>query len=115
MQGSNSLHSIRKFSPDTLLGQRHFYIVCGDRHWQYHAIDPSGIEEFSCGALVDANSRLGRKSGDPQSTDPEGLIRQPYLQDPRSGGYLAIEVTDGKLTFTWRDEHGVELHRTVKE
>ena len=97
------------------LDRRHFYLVCGDRHWQYHAIDPTGLEEFSCGALVDANSRLGRKSGDPKSTDPEGLIRQPYLQSPRSGGYLAIEAAAGKLIFTWRDEHGVELHREVKE
>lgn len=96
------------------LDRRHFYLVCGDRHWQYHAIDPSGIEEFSCGALVDANSRLGRKPGDPASTDPEGLIRQAYSQDPRSGGFLMIEALPGKLTFTWHDEHGEVLHRTEK-
>jgi len=45
---------------------KNFYIVCGDRHWQYHSIHPSGFEEFSCGALVDANSRLGRNPGDPR-------------------------------------------------
>lgn len=99
---------------ETGLDQNHFYIVCGDRHWQYHAVDPSGIEEFSCGALVDANSRLGRKAGDPASTDPEGLIQQPYLQDPRSGGFLEIEVANGILKFTWRDELGVELHSATK-
>ncbi len=99
---------------ETGLDQEHFYIVCGDRHWQYHSVDPSGIEEFSCGALVDANSRLGRKPGDPKSTDPEGLIQQPYYQDPRSGGFLEIEAAPGKLTFTWRDEHGEQLHQTVK-
>ncbi|MBN1294790.1 MAG: alkaline phosphatase D family protein, partial [Candidatus Latescibacteria bacterium] len=37
---------------------KNFYLICGDRHWQYHAVHPSGFEEFSCGALVDANSRL---------------------------------------------------------
>jgi len=36
--------------------KRNFYFVCGDRHWQYHAVDPSGFEEFSCGALVDART-----------------------------------------------------------
>lgn len=43
--------------------EKNFYVVCGDRHWQYHAVHPSGVEEFSCGALVDANSRLGRSPG----------------------------------------------------
>ncbi|MDF1858867.1 MAG: alkaline phosphatase D family protein [Verrucomicrobiales bacterium] len=105
---------------ETGLDQKHFYIVCGDRHWQYHAIHPTGIEEFSCGALLDANSRLGRKPGDPESTDPEGLIRQEYVQDERSGGFLQIEVQPAKgegnprLQFSWRDEHGKELHSTVK-
>ncbi len=28
--------------------KRNFFIVCGDRHWQYHAVDSTGIEEFSC-------------------------------------------------------------------
>ncbi|MFT5469909.1 MAG: alkaline phosphatase D, partial [Verrucomicrobiales bacterium] len=97
------------------LDQKHFYIVCGDRHWQYHAIHPTGIEEFSSGSLLDANSRLGRKPGDAESTDPDGLIKQPYSQDPRSGGFLTIEVSAGKLAFTWRDEHGETLHATTKE
>lgn len=103
------------------LDQKHFYIVCGDRHWQYLSVDSTGIEEFSCGALVDANSRLGRKPGDPKSTDPEGLIKQPYYQNPRSGGFLVITQnpsSDGKgatLEFSWRDEKGVVLHTTVKE
>ncbi len=51
--------------------ERDFYIVCGDRHWQYHSIRPDGFEEFSSGALVDGNARLGRKPGDPMSTDPD--------------------------------------------
>ena len=57
---------------ETGIAEKGFYIICGDRHWQYHSIDPSGIEEFSTGALIDVNSRLGRKPGDPKSTDPEG-------------------------------------------
>ena len=52
------------------LDQQGFHVICGDRHWQYHAMDSTGLEEFSCGALVDANSRLGRLPGDPAGTDP---------------------------------------------
>lgn len=102
------------------LDKKHFYIVCGDRHWQYHSLHPTGLEEFSCGALVDANSRLGRKPGDPKSTDPKGLIKQPYYQSPRSGGYLQVDVAPAKgkspatLTFTWYDEHGKQLHQHRK-
>ncbi|MDA0591399.1 MAG: sulfatase-like hydrolase/transferase [Planctomycetota bacterium] len=98
---------------------RNFYLVCGDRHWQYRSIHPSGVEEFSCGALVDPNSRLGRLPGDPASTDPDGLIKQPYAQSERSGGFLQIESARSEagepiLTFQFRDEHGVVLHRHQK-
>lgn len=105
----------------TGIAQKNFYLVCGDRHWQYHALHPSGIEEFSCGALVDANSRLGRAPGDPASTDPDGLIKQLYTQKERSGGFLAVETvpaassSPSKLTFTFHDEHGAVLHRHTKE
>ncbi|MAS96731.1 MAG: alkaline phosphatase [Verrucomicrobiales bacterium] len=105
---------------ETGLDKKNFYIVCGDRHWQYHSVDSTGIEEFSCGALVDANARLGREPGDPASTDPDGLIKQPYMQNPASGGFLFIETIpgdtpkDSHLVFSWRDEHGEELYRTEK-
>nr|WKN38460.1 alkaline phosphatase D family protein [Tunicatimonas sp. TK19036] len=97
---------------------KNFYIICGDRHWQYHAINPDGIEEFSTGALVDGNSRLGRKAGDPESTDPEGLIQQPYLQPEASGGFLKVTITPQtqgvQATFTHYDENGVILYEHQK-
>ncbi|MCF6313241.1 MAG: alkaline phosphatase D family protein [Verrucomicrobiales bacterium] len=107
------------FLKDSGIDKKGFFIICGDRHWQYHSVDSSGLEEFSCGALIDANSRLGRKPGDPKSTDAKGLIKQPYYQTPRSGGYLMVEVkptgkTNAKLKVTWHDEHGEILHTTEK-
>jgi len=105
---------------ETGIAGQNFYLVCGDRHWQYHSVHPTGLEEFSCGALVDANSRPGRKPGDPKSTDPDGLIKQPYLQDPPSGGFLEIEsvpaadTAPAALTFRFRDEHGTVLHELRK-
>ena len=101
---------------ETGIDRQNFYIICGDRHWQYHSVHPTGIEEFSCGALVDANSRLGRLPGDPQSTDPKALIKQPYYQTTRSGGFLMVKVapTGDKqpaiLTFVFYDERGKVLH-----
>jgi alkaline phosphatase/alkaline phosphatase D len=95
-----------------------FFIICGDRHWQYHSIHPSGVEEFACGALVDANSRLGRKPGSPLSTDPEATIRQVYAQSEPSGGFLMVSVTPhdatATLRFTYFDERGKVLHEAQK-
>lgn len=101
--------------------KKNLYVVCGDRHWQYHAINPSGFEEFSCGALVDANAVEGTKSGDPRSTDPEGKINQVYLQGEISGGFLKISIKPStqanKATadFSFYDENGELLYRNVKE
>lgn len=100
--------------------KKNFYILCGDRHWQYHAKHPSGFEEFSCGALVDANSRLGRKPGDPKSTDPEARIIQFYTQVEKSGGFMKITVLPeyqkkkAKISFTFFDEFGNQLYSHEK-
>ena len=106
---------------DNSFDKKGFYIVCGDRHWQYHSIDISGFEEFSCGALVDANSRIGRKPGDPKSTDPEDTIKQPYCMQKASGGFLLITVEPGenggcpKAHFDFYNENGMELYSHTKE
>lgn len=32
-------------------------VFCGDRHWQYHSVDPAtGIEEFDCGPASDEHA-----------------------------------------------------------
>ena len=100
---------------------KHFYIVCGDRHWQYHARHPKGIEEFSSGALVDNNARAGRMSGDPKSTDPHAKIIQYYIQGtPKeaSGGFLNVKVKPEdkpELHFLYYDENGSLLYSTIKK
>ena len=102
-----------------LLGKG-LYLVCGDRHWQYHSIDPSGFEEFSSGALVDANSRLGVKPGAPRGTDPEAKIQQPYTSREPSGGFLNIVIEPGEAgktataRFDFYDENGTLLHTVQK-
>ena len=100
---------------------KNFYILCGDRHWQYHAKHPSGFEEFSSGALVEANSRLGVKAGSPKSTDPEGKIRQYYcqLEGKPSAGFLMVTVSPKKdgaeAIFEFYDEHGNLAYSHTKD
>ncbi len=104
------------FLKENGLDQQNFFMVCGDRHWQYHALDSTGFEEFSCGALVDANSRLGRMPGDPAGTDPRGLIKHLHVQTKRSGGFLMItcnpssESGPARLSFEFFDELGQPLY-----
>ncbi len=101
--------------------EKNFYFVCGDRHWQYHSKHPSGFEEFSTGALVDANARKGRDPGDPGSTDPNGEIEQIYTYQEPTGGFLMVTVapTDDRSSafadFSFYDELGTKLHGVRKE
>ncbi|MBN2269999.1 MAG: alkaline phosphatase D family protein [Sedimentisphaerales bacterium] len=100
---------------DNRFDKKNFYICCGDRHWQYHAIHPGGFEEFSCGSIVEENSRLGVKAGDPKSTDPQDKIKQPYcVLEPIKpyAGFLIVTVTPGDtknvpiVEFALYDEDG---------
>ena len=82
-----------------------FMTFCGDRHWQYHSIHPSGVEEFACGALNDENARLGIAPGSKNGSDPEGRIVQPYLYTEPTGGFLHVRVTAVGQTATLQVEH----------
>ena len=97
---------------------KHFYIICGDRHWQYYSVDPTGVEEFSTGAIIDENSRMGRAPGDPLGNDPKALIKQPYTSKEPSGGYLKVTIQPGatpKALFRFYDEFGTELYAVTKD
>jgi alkaline phosphatase/alkaline phosphatase D len=97
-----------------------FYILCGDRHWQYHSIDPTGLEEFSCGAIIDQNSRPGRLPGDPASTDPAGLLDVPFIQDETNwgGGFLLVDMSAAggipTLDFRFYDKTGSLRYSVLK-
>ncbi|MEM7014365.1 MAG: DUF6807 family protein, partial [Verrucomicrobiota bacterium] len=92
-----------------------FLAMCGDRHWQFHSIHPSGVEEFGCGALNDENAISGIQPGDPRSTDPDGLIKQPFIYPEPTGGFLhVISRENGSLRIEFRDDQGKELYAVEK-
>ena len=92
------------------------FVLNGDRHWQYHSVHPSGLEEFGSGAFVAQNARQGREPGDPESTDPEGLIDQPYIQEVPTGGFLHVTAEASEaggrpsILFAHYDERGRLLY-----
>lgn len=96
-----------------------FMTICGDRHWQYHSIHPSGVEEFACGALNDENARLGVPPGSKKGTDPESRIKQPYLYTEPTGGFLHVRLApEGKggarLVLEHRDDTGKIMNTVIK-
>jgi alkaline phosphatase/alkaline phosphatase D len=89
-------------------------LICGDRHWQYHSIHPSGIEEFACGALNDENSRMGVVPGAKNGSDPDALIKQPYTSATPQGGFLQITAAADQLTLEHFDSRGDSLNRVTR-
>jgi alkaline phosphatase D len=74
--------------------------VCGDRHWQYHSVDPeSGLHEFGCGAASDEHA-----GGTP------GLDPQLHKFHRVLGGFLKIESNGPQLTLTHCDVKGQPVH-----
>ncbi|MEM7773528.1 MAG: alkaline phosphatase D family protein [Cyanobacteria bacterium P01_A01_bin.37] len=108
-----------KWLNDQGFQQGEVFIVCGDRHWQYHSIHPFGFDELSCGALLDANSRGGRRPGESDSTDPDGTIQQPYLQTKKSGGFLSVSVQPttadaASITFDFFNRSGESNYQLTR-
>lgn len=97
-------------------GVKNVMSFCGDRHWQYHSVHPSGFEEFSCGALNDENAIRGEKPGGKNTTDPEGLIDQRFLYPEPTGGFLQVSVGGDPaiLRIAFVDDEGTVLYETSK-
>jgi len=84
-----------------LLADTGALVVCGDRHWQYHSIDPdSGLQEFACGPASDEHAG-GFRPGDQAAW-------QPYLRI--AGGFLSIEVRGDAATLRHHDVDGAVVY-----
>lgn len=100
--------------------KKNFYIICGDRHWQYHSVRPDGFEEFCSGTFVNQNARAGRAPGDPKSTDPNALITAQYIQlkNNISGGFIKVEIAEKDniptAIFNFYNTRGEKLYSAEK-
>jgi alkaline phosphatase D len=60
-----------------------FFVVCGDRHWQYHSVHPvTGVREFSVGAASD--SHAGGTPGENPAYHRFHRVK---------GGFLSVQLT----------------------
>jgi alkaline phosphatase D len=82
------------------------FIINGDRHWQYHSVDPdSGLQEFSVGTLSDGNA-----GGSP------GENPQYHRFHRVKGGFLSVALTGTarapKLVFRHHSITGEVVYRS---
>lgn len=71
-----------------------FFVICGDRHWQYHSVHPAtGLHEFSVGPASDKHAQ--------GSTGFDPVYHRFHRVD---GGFLsvALERIDGKNSIAFR-------------
>ncbi len=78
-------------------GLKNVYVITGDRHWQYHSVDPkTGLHEFSCGPASDEHA-----AGSP------GEDKTYHRFHRVQGGYAWMDVSaDGSAVFELRDVEG---------
>ncbi len=77
-----------------------FFVICGDRHWQYHSVHPrTGLNEFGTGAASDAHA--GGTPGENKKIHRFHRVR---------GGFLSVAVTgagrDCAIVFKHHDVNG---------
>ena len=85
------------------------FVICGDRHWQYHSIDPATkVEEFGCGAASDSHA-----AGTP------GEDKRIHKFHRVLGGFLALSVkpegSRSSLTIEHRDVRGKTVYGRTYE
>lgn len=86
-----------------------FFVICGDRHWQYHSVHPeTGLREFSVGAASDEHA------GGSPSENPK------YHRFHRvKGGFLSTTLrrtgTKSTILFQHRDVNGGVVHEWSAE
>jgi alkaline phosphatase D len=81
-------------------------LMNGDRHWQYHSVDPeTGLNEFGCGAVSDSHSVM--------PSGGEDLKYHRFLR--AKGGFVTCRVdhSDKTLVVQHHDVHGNVVNRSL--
>ena len=89
-----------------------FFVICGDRHWQYHSVHPeTGVQEFSAGPASNEHA-----SGSP-GYDPkfhkfhrvQGGFLAATLKREGAKSRILFEHRDvtGKVAYSWNAERTV--------
>lgn len=83
---------------------KNFFVVCGDRHWQYHSVHPqTGLHEFGTGA-----------ASDPHAGGTPGEDRTYHRFHRVKGGFVSVTVrrlnNTSTILFRHHDVMGAVVH-----
>jgi alkaline phosphatase D len=93
-EGNEFRHWVRDHLPNN------FFVVGGDRHWQYHSVHPeSGMHEFGCGPVSDRHA-----SGSP------GFDAEYHRFHELQGGFLSVAIKDGRIIFRHHNVRGETVY-----
>jgi len=95
-----------------------YFINC-TKQQQFHSLDFTGFEEFSCGTFLPANFRKENFSPDSLSANLAEKIVFPYIQNEASAGFLIInsdrdEYNSPVLLFRFFDDQKKLLYAVKK-
>lgn len=87
---------------------KNLILITGDRHWQYHSVDPqTGLEEYGCGPASDAHA-----GGSP------GFDRLYHRFHRVGGGFLSVTVepkgADSSIAIRYHDVDGEVVYEQVQ-
>lgn len=81
-------------------------VINGDRHWQYHSVDPvTGLNEFGCGPASDSHA------GGFSEKNREASQRFLRIK----GGYVSVRVDGGKAELAHHTVDGEVVYRVTIE
>lgn len=80
------------------------FVICGDRHWQYHSIHPTtGLNEFACGA-----------GSDPHAGGTPGYDAAYHQFHRVKGGFVSVTARGDEIVFRHHDVHGEVVNEVKK-
>jgi alkaline phosphatase D len=89
-----------------------FFVICGDRHWQYHSVHPeTGLNEFSVGSASDEHA--AGSPGEDKRIHRFHLVKGGFLSAnvKRQGSVSTIQCqlhdVHGKVVYSWDQERRV--------
>ncbi|MEZ5393429.1 MAG: alkaline phosphatase D family protein [Bryobacterales bacterium] len=81
-----------------------FVVVVGDRHWQYHSVDPkTGLNEYACGPASDMHA-----GGSP------GFERKYHRFHRVAGGFLSVQAEEKELRIRHHAVDGTVVYEDVR-
>jgi alkaline phosphatase/alkaline phosphatase D len=95
------------------------FFICTDSDLQYHRIDPSGFEEFSCGTLFRVKNGAENSAIDTLMASSEGSFSQRLFSNKSGGGFILLnsdrdEYNSPVLLFRFFDDQKKLLYAVNK-